>query len=53
MEETKITMTETAYSNYLSAYLKLEILKELLMKSKTYDWVTICRGVLDIPEVKE
>lgn len=52
MEETKIVLTETAYGNYLSSYLKLEILRELLSKTKSYEWETIIRGVLDIP-VKE
>ena len=52
-EETKIVLTETAYSNYLAIYWKWEILRDLLSKSATYQWVDIIRGVMDIPEKED
>ena len=53
MEETKIVLSEETYSNYLCDHMKLEILRDLLSKTRTYDWENIIRGVLDIPKKEE
>lgn len=45
-----IGLTESSYSNYLESYLKIKILRELLSKTKPYEWENIIRGVLDIPK---
>lgn len=53
MEETKIILSETTYSNYLCEHMKLEILRDLLSKSETFMWTDIIRGVLDIPKTED
>lgn len=53
MEEQKIVLSESTYSGYLSEHLKLEILRDLLMRSEPFTWENIIRGVLDIPKKEE
>lgn len=38
---------------YLEAYYRLAILREILSKLPVYEWETVIRGVLDIPEKEE
>ena len=41
------------YNEYLKAYYRMNILREILMKLPTYEWVAVISGVLDIPQKKE
>lgn len=40
-------------NEFLDAYYRLNILRELLEKLPTYEWQAVICGVLDIPEKKK
>lgn len=50
MDEQKIVITATAYSNYLEAVLKLQLLKDMLETTPDYNWPHIVRKVLGMEE---
>lgn len=50
MDEQKIVITATAYSNYLEAVLKLELLKETLTVTPEYNWPLVVRKILNMEE---
>lgn len=52
-EEINIVLSQSTYINYLSCYLKLEILRDMLVKSKPFQWESIIRGAMDIPEKED
>lgn len=49
-EQINIVLSQSTYSNYLSCYLKWEILRDMLSKTAGFQWESIIRGVMDIPK---
>lgn len=50
MDEQKIVITATAYSNYLEAVLKMQLLKETLAATPEFEWPAIIRKILSVEE---
>ena len=52
MEEQKIVMAAGTYRELLESRTVLSMLKETLKAIPTYDWVSVIRVILSIPEEK-
>ena len=46
MDEQKVVMSLTTYSNYLAAYMKLQLLREALPTIPDYEWSKFISRVL-------
>lgn len=53
MEDQKIVMTARTYQELLESRTMLAMLKETLKAIPTYDWESVIRVILSIPEEKE
>lgn len=49
-EQINIVLSHSTYTHYLTAYLKWEIVRDMLKNVAPYQWESIIRGVFDIPK---